>query len=189
MQNYANYGSEWPTVIVLALALGLAGCGATSHHDRSHTTARAAHAAQQDRRDRHTATGPYTPLGPAQHGAGGDVEDDEPHASRIQVSDARSIARAFFTTYVAFLYGRLPAARVVGADPNLRRELEQGHATTTPAERAARPRVEHLSLSPAGPPVSVIALAIVTTGCCSPSHLSATLEPHGGGWLVVAVNG
>ena len=111
MQNYAIYGSESADrVIVLALALGLAGCGATSHHDRSHTTGRAAHAAQQDRRDRHTATGPYTPLGPAQHGAGGDVEDDEPHASRTQVSDARSVARAFFTTYVAFLYGRLPAS-------------------------------------------------------------------------------
>ena len=176
-------------VIVLALALGLAGCGATSHHDRSPTTGRAAHAAQRDRRDRHTATGPYTPLAPAQHGARGDVEDDEPHASRIQVSDTRAVARAFLTTYVAFLYGRLPAARVVGADPNLRRELEQGHATTTPAERAARPRIEHLSLSPAGPPVSAVALATVTTGCCSPSHLSATLEPHGSGWLVVAVNG
>ena len=173
-------------VIVLALALGLAGCGTTSHHEPSHTPARAAHAAQ---RDRHTAPGPYTPPGSAQHRAAGDVEDDEPHASRTQTSDARSIARAFLTTYVAFLYGRLPAARVVGADPNLRRALEQGHATTTPAERAARPRVEHLSLAPAGPPVSVIAVAIVMTGCCSPSHLAATLERHGRGWVVVAVNG
>ena len=176
-------------MIVLALVLGLAGCGATSHHHRSHTTGQAAHATQQDRRDQHTATDPDTPLGPAQHQAGGDVEDDEPHASHIQVSDARSIARAFFTTYLAFLYGRLPPARVVGADPNLRRELEQGHAITTPAERAARPRIEHLSLSPAGPPVSAIALATVMIGCCSPSHLSATLEPHGRGWVVVAVNG
>ena len=177
------------SVLVLALALGLAGCGATSHHDRSHTTGRTTHAAQRDRRDRQTATGPYTPLGSAQHRAGGGVEDDEPHASRIQVSDARDVARAFFTTYVAFLYERLPAARVVAADPNLRRALEQGHATTTPAERAARPQIEHLSLTPTGPPISVIALAIVITGCCSPSHLSATLEPHGGGWVVVAVNG
>ena len=176
-------------VIVLALALALAGCGATSHHDRPPSTGRAAHAAQRDRRDQHTATSPHTPLGPAQHGTPGDAEDDEPHASRTQVSDARSIARAFFTTYVALVYGRLPAARVVGADPNLRRDLEQGHATTTPAERAARPRIEHLSLTPAGPPVSVIALAIVITGCCSPSRLTATLEPHGRGWLVVAVNG
>jgi len=177
------------SVLVLALALGLAGCGATSHHDRSHTTGRTTHAAQRDRRDRHTATGPYTPLGPAQHRAAGDVKDDEPHASRTQVSDARSIARAFFTTYVALLYGRLPPARVLGADLNLRRDLEHGHATTTPAERATRPRIEHLSLSPAGPPVSVVALGIVTTGCCSPSQLSATLEPHGRGWVVVAVNG
>jgi hypothetical protein len=176
-------------VIVLALALGLAGCGATSHHDPSHTTGRAAHATQQDRRDRHTATGPYAPLAPARHRAEGDVEEDEPQASRTQVSDTRAVARAFLTTYVGFLYGRLPATRVVGADPNLRRELELGHATATPAERAARPRVEYLSLSPAGPPVSMVARAIVMTGCCPPSHLSATLEPHGGGWVVVAVNG
>ena len=175
-------------MIVPALALGLAGCGATSHHDRSDTTGRAAHA-QQDGRGRHTATGPYAPPGRTQHGAEGDVEDDEPHASHIQVSDARSIARAFFTTYVAFLYGRLPPARVIGAGPTLRRDLEHGHATTTPAERAARPRIEHLSLTPTGPPVSAIATTNVITGCCSPSHLSATLEPHRGGWLVVAVNG
>ena len=177
-------------VIVLALVVWLAGCGATSHHDRSHTTGRASHAAQQDRRDRHTATSPYTPLGPAQHRAPGDVEDDdEPHASLTQVSDARSTAKAFFTTYVAFLYGQLPATRVAGAAPALHRELAQGHATTTPAERAARPRIEHLSLSPTGPPVSAVAHANVTTGCCSPSHLTATLEPHRGGWIVVAVNG
>ena len=175
-------------MILAALALALAGCGANSHHDRPPPTGRA-RAAKRDPRNRHTATGPDAPLGPAHHDAQGDVEHDEPHASRTQVSDARSIARAFLTTYVAFLYGRLPAARVVGANPNLRRELEQGHATTTPAERAARPRIEHLFLSPAGPPVSAVARAIVTTGCCSPSHLSATLEPHGGGWLVVAVNG
>ena len=174
-------------VIVLALALALAGCGANSHHDRPPPTGRA-RAAKRDPRDRQAATGPYTPLGPAQHGAGGDVEDDEPHASRTQVSDARVVARDFFTTYVAFVYGQLPATRVIGAAPALHRELAQGHATTTPAERAARPRVEHLSLSPAGPPVSVIALANVTTGCCSPSRFSATLEPHGGGWVVVAVN-
>jgi hypothetical protein len=179
------YTARW--VIVLALVLEVAGCAANSHHDRSSTTGRADHAAERDGRDRHTATGPDTPLGPAQHGAGGDVEDDKPHASRIEVSDARSIARAFFTTYVAFLYGRLPAQRVAGADPYLRRELEQG--ITTPAERAARPRIEPLSLAPTDPPVSAIALAIVTTGCCSPSHLTATLEPHGRGWIVVAVNG
>jgi hypothetical protein len=176
-------------VIVLALVLGLAGCGATSHHDPSHTTGRAAHAAEPDHTERHPGPGRNTAPGSGHPGTGSDVEDDEPHASRTQVSDARSIARAFLTTYVAFLYERLPATRVVGADPNLRRELEQGHAATTPAERAARPRIEHLSLSPTGPPVSVVALAIVMTGCCSPSHLSATLEPHRGGWLVVAVNG
>jgi hypothetical protein len=176
-------------VIVLALVLGLGGCGATSHHDPSHTTGRAAHAAEPDHGDRHPEARRNTAPGSGHPGTGSDVDDDEPHASHIQVSDAQSIARASFPTYVAFLYGRLPAMRVVGADPNLRRDLEHGHATTTPAERAARPRVEHLSLSPTGPPVSVVALAIVTTGCCSPSHLSATLEPHGRGWLVIAANG
>jgi hypothetical protein len=182
-----TWSGRW--AIVLALVVGLAGCSAKSDRATPGPAGRVARNGQPDHGDRRTAIGSDTPPGPALRGARDDVEDVEPHASRAQVSNARSIARAFLTTYVAFLYGRLPVQRIAGVDPNLRRELEQGHATTTPAERAARPRIEHLSLSPAGPPVSAVALATVTTGCCTPSHLSATLEPHRGGWVVVAVNG
>jgi hypothetical protein len=74
----------------------------------------------------------------------------------LQVSDARSVARALFATYLAFLYGRIPARRISGVDPTFRWQLEHGHATTTPAERVSRPRISHLSLSSAGPPISVV---------------------------------
>jgi hypothetical protein len=173
------------SAIVPALVLGLAGCGPTGPQ---RTTAPAGHrtpATRQNRRDRHhTSAGP--PPGQAETDDGAD--DDEPHASTSQVSDARSVATAFLRTYLAFLYGQLPAKRVNGAAPNLRRELQQGHATTTPAERAARPRIAHLTLTSAGPPISVVAVAVVT-GCRDPSQLTATLEPHDNRWLVLAVNG
>jgi hypothetical protein len=174
------------SVIVLALVFGLAGCGTRSHHDRSHTTRPAAHAAQPDQHDRHSTS---AELPPGQAATDDDVDEDEPHASRLQVSDARSVATAFLRTYLAYLYGRLPATRVTGAAPALHRELAQGHATTTPAERATRPHISRITLTSAGPPISVVAVAVVTTACCAPSQLTATLEPHDNRWLVVAVNG
>jgi hypothetical protein len=174
------------SAIVVALVLGRAGCGSTS---RQPTAARVGHragATGRNRRDRQPASsGPP----PAQAGTNAAVEDDEPHASRLQVSNARSVARAFFTTYVAFLYGRLPARRVADADQALHEQLEHADATTTPAERASRPRIAHLSLTAAGPPVSVIAVADVTTACCAPTQLTASLETNGRSWLVVAVTG
>jgi hypothetical protein len=171
--------------MVVALALGLAGCGARTHRDGSHTTGPAAHAAQPDQHDRHSTS---AGLPPGQAGTDDD-DDDEPHASRSQVSDARSVATAFLRTYLPYLYGQLPATRVTDANSTLRQHLQQGHATTTPAEHAARPRIAHLTLTPAGPPISVVAVAVVTTACCDPSQLTATLEPQGDRWLVVAVNG
>jgi hypothetical protein len=119
--------------------------------------------------------------------SGGD--DDEPHAARAQVSAARTVARAFFDSYLAYLYGLRPASRVTGADQSLRADLEQGHATLTPAERASRPCVAHLSITPAGPPVSVVAVALVDVGHGPSSRLTATLEPRRGRWLVVAIAG
>ena len=117
-------------------------------------------------------------------------DDDEPHAAASQVSPARSVARAFFSSYLAYLYGRLPPARVAAVDQGLRWELERGHATTTPAERASRPRVARLSTTSSGPPVSVVAVAIVTAGRGPASRLTATLElRRRRTWLVVAVAG
>jgi hypothetical protein len=116
-------------------------------------------------------------------------DDAEPHAARSQVPAARAAAHRFFRSYIAFLYGRLPASRLADADPGLRSALEQGHATTTPAERASRPRITRLTLSSSGPPISVVAVAVVKVGCCGSSNLTATLEPRDGACLVVAASG
>jgi hypothetical protein len=115
--------------------------------------------------------------------------DTERHARRSELSTARGVARAFFTTYVAYLSGRLPAERVADVSPALRAQLEAGRAETTPAERAARPRVGRLSIAIAGPPVSVTAVAFVEPGPGQRSQLTATLEPAGRTWRVVAVGG
>jgi hypothetical protein len=174
--------------LAATLLLGCFGCGTATQHPTPAHLGPGTPATSPVRRDRRAAPGRAVPRPPAPDSAE-DLDDDEPHASTSQVTDARAVATHFFTSYLAFLYGRLPAKRVTGAAPNLRRELQQGHATTTPAERDARPRIAHLSLTPAGPPVSVVAVAVITTACREPSDLTATLEPHAGSWLVVAVSG
>jgi hypothetical protein len=120
-------------------------------------------------------------------GSTGSGDDDEPHAAASQVSSARSVARAFFSSYLAYVYGRLPPTLVAAVDQGLRRQLEHDRATTTPDERASRPRVARLSIASSGPPVSVVAVAVVTTGPGPTLRLTATLEPHRRTWLVVAV--
>lgn len=112
-----------------------------------------------------------------------------PTAATAQLSTARTVARAFFSSYVAYLYGRLPATHVVGSDQALRWQLEHGRATTTPAERASRPRIAHLSLASGGPPISVVAVAVMDVDHDRPSRLTATLEPYLRTWLVVAITG
>jgi hypothetical protein len=118
----------------------------------------------------------------------GDPDDDEPHAATAQVSAARRVARAFFASYLAYLYRRRPPTRVAGADQNLRAQLAHGHATLTPAERVSRPHLARLSITSAGPPVSVAAVALLQVGQAS-SRLTATLEPRRGKWVVVAIAG
>jgi hypothetical protein len=164
----------------------LAGCDSQA---RQTTTPNVAHPI---RADTNPALGNATiPARADTHGSGGtgSGDDDEPHATASQVSPARSVARAFFSAYLAYLYGRLPPARVAAVDRGLRWELEREHATTTPAERASRPRVARLSTTSSGPPVSVVAVAIVTAGRGPASRLTATLERHRRTWLVVAVAG
>jgi hypothetical protein len=118
-----------------------------------------------------------------------DDDDDEPHAATAQVSAARPVVRAFFASYVAYLCGRRPARHVAGANESLRAQLEHGHATLTPAERASRPHLAHLSITSAGPPVSVTAVALVNLGPRRSSRLTATLESRRGKWVVVAITG
>jgi hypothetical protein len=171
------------SVGVLAVVLALTGCG-SRQSPRSPVP-----------RTRHTSDagfGPATvPDTPASRSAGmpSHDDDDEPHAAMSQVAAARSVAKAFFSSYIACLYGRLPARDVTGADRSLRWQLEHGHATTTPAERASHPRLAHLSLVSAGPPVSVVATVVVTVDHGQSVRLTATLEPHRRAWLVAAVAG
>jgi len=115
--------------------------------------------------------------------------DTEPHARRSQLSTARTVARAFFATYVAYLSGRLPAERVADVSPALRAQLEAGLAKTTPAQRASHPRIGRVSVAIAGPPESVTAVAFVKPGTGQRSQLTATLEPAGRTWPVVSVGG
>lgn len=115
--------------------------------------------------------------------------DTERHAQRSQLSTARSVAQAFFRTYVGYLSGRLSAERVADVSPELRAQIEAGRAETTPAERASHPRIGRVSVAIAGPPVSITAVALVEPGAGKRSQLSATLESTRRTWRVVAVGG
>ena len=126
---------------------------------------------------------------PSSHAPSVEDGDTERRARRSQLPAARAVARAFFSTYVVYLSGRLPAERVVDVSPALRAQLDAGRAETTPAERAARPRIGRLSIAVAGPPVSVTAIAIVNAEAGQGSRLTATLEPAGPTWRVVAIGG
>lgn len=127
-----------------------------------------------------------TPSGEARRAAAG---DSEPHARRSHLVMACTAARAFIGTYLRYLYGRLPARRVINASPRLRSQLQSGHAATTPAERSRLPRIVRLWLTPAGPPVSVIAVVVVRAQGGQVWRLTASLEPRGRTWRVVAVGG
>lgn len=140
-----------------------------------------------------TSTAPPTVAAPSPRPSGRaprvEDGDTERHARRSQLSTARAVARAFFTTYVAYLSGRLPAERVADVSPALRAQPEPGRAETTPAERASHPRIGRVSVEIAGPPMSVTAVAFVEPGPGQRSQLTATLEPAGRTWRVVAVGG
>src|SRR5579859_5139155 len=116
-------------------------------------------------------------------------QNSERHAGASALSAARGVARQFLRSYVAYLYGQLPGGHVRDAAAALRRQLEQGQATTTPAERASRPHVERLELTPGGPPISVMAACMVEVDHRHAFGLTATLVPRASGWLVVAVTG
>ncbi len=176
---------SWFGGVVLAAAL--TGCGSKAGQSPPPVVARHAPTGNHTAPLRATslAQRPTSPPGASALPSDG----DEPHAATAQASAARTVARAFFSSYVAYLYGRLPATRVVGSDQALRWQLEHGRATTTPAECASRPRIAHLSLASAGPPISVVAVAVIDVDHDRPSRLTATLEPYLRTWLVVAITG
>ena len=166
----------------------LAGCG-------SHTRPRRAGSRPPARHDGSTPAPTVATTVAPHRDAVGARRRDECRATTSRTRRRRScrqpgsVARAFFTSYLAYLYGRLPASDVAGADQSLRWQLEHGARDHHPAERASRPRIARLSLASAGPPVSVIAVAVVDAGHGQPSQLTATLEPHRRTWLVVAIGG
>jgi hypothetical protein len=177
---------ERSIVGMVVLAAALAGFG--SQQARSSPVTRHPHAPQSQVPGPATRPRRATSAPPSVH-ITGDPDDDEPHAATAQLSAARPVARAFFVSYIAYLYGRRPASHVAGAAQSLLAQLDHGHATLTPAERASRPHLAHLSITSAGPPVSVVAVALVDLGRGPSSRLTATLEPRRGTWLVVAIAG
>lgn len=165
----------------VAAAAALVGCG--SHHGPRPS---AAHSPEAGR----SSTPPPAVVAPSSTQVSGSApppnSDAGSRAATAQVSAARPVARAFFNSYVAYLYGRLPARDVVSVDGTLRWQLEHGRSNITQGERASRPRITHLSVATAGPPVSVVTIAVVDGGV-QLARLSATLEPYHRTWRVVAI--
>jgi hypothetical protein len=110
------------------------------------------------------------------------------HVDRSQLSAAREDARAFFRSYVAYLYGQLSVRRVTDLSPSLREQLDSDRAEATPAERSARARIIRLKVAIGHEPMTVVAVALVSARS-SVSHLTATLAASGSGWRVAAVAG
>lgn len=175
--------------IAIALVATFADCGSDAPGRGAAATARPVQPSRHVSPPRRPTSGPHPARQVTLTGARDGDDDDEAHASRTQVSSARSVASVFFTTYLAYLYGQLPARNIAGTARGLSWQLEHGHAITTPAERASPPHIVRLSLSSSGPPISVTAFALVNTADSQPSLLTATLEPHHGTWLVVAITG
>lgn len=111
----------------------------------------------------------------------------EPVAPARGLGGADRTAKRFFISYIGYLYARLHGRAVADVDPQLRALLQDDRALGTPAERAARPAILHITLAPAGPPVSAIATATVVADG-QRHRLTATLEPRARGWIVVAVD-
>jgi hypothetical protein len=107
---------------------------------------------------------------------------------RSQLSAAREDAQAFFTSYVAYLYGQLPARRVFHLSPSLRQQLDSDRAEATPAERGARARITRLSVAIGYEPMTMVAVAVVRADG-EVLRLTAMLQPSRSTWRVVAVAG
>ena len=169
----------------VAVAAGLTGCGLEAGPSTGGADAG------------RSATVPTLPAKTSQAAAGSSLSDGarvpapagaRPRVDGSQLSAAREDARAFFTSYVAYLYGQLPPRRVIGLSPSLRRQLDSDRAEATPAERAARARTTRLSVTIGHEPATVVAVAVVRAGG-EGSQLTATLQPSGSTWRVAAVAG
>ena len=165
----------------LAAAACLAGCASGGSRSPTAVTRTASTSA--------VAVAPTRSPPPAVRAPGASDGDSERRARQSQLSTARAVARTFFPTYLAYLSGRSPAKRVADVSPALRSQLGSGRAETTPAELASDPRIGHVYVVLAGPPLSVTAVAFVEAVPGQQSRITATLEPAGRTWRVVAVGG
>lgn len=116
------------------------------------------------------------------------ARDRSEHTGVRGLDRARRTATSFFESYLRFLYGRIAPNEVGPVDPELRSQLRDGRARITPAERTTTLRILHITVSPAGPPASATATATVLAGRIQ-HQVTATLEPRGLDWIVVALSG
>ena len=116
------------------------------------------------------------------------LSKSEPVAADPDLAKVRRTADRFFAAYVRFLYGRIPASALPDIDARLRSQLARARPLVTPAERSAVPKLVHLTVAAAGPPVSAIATATISS-FPGRYRLTVTLESRHRRWIVVAVDG
>ena len=116
------------------------------------------------------------------------LAESEPVPQHKDLPAARRIARRFVGAYVRFLYGQLRERRSSTPTPSFGLSSVKAMRSSLPRSGPARSRILRITVTPAGPPVS--ALATATFHADGQLHqLTATLEPHGESWIVVAVDG
>jgi hypothetical protein len=106
-----------------------------------------------------------------------------PPVSATGLHTARVVAARFLLSYLLLAYGRGSAGSVKAVTPQLRSQLTNQRAPTTPAERRRHPRV--VSLTTLGTtPGFVVATAIIEDGGIAAFQLRLTLQEQAGRWLV-----
>lgn len=177
---------KWLTLVALSVA-AVSGCGTPPQSRGPAPTPPSSQIGRPVQTTRASRT-----AGSARHGANvvapPPLADSEPVPRREELPTARRTARRFVGGYIRFLYGRLAGAKVPDTGPQLRSALTKGATLKTPAEGSSRPRILRLTVQPAGPPISALATATLTTGR-SRYKLTTTLEPRHGRWIVVAIDG
>lgn len=100
-----------------------------------------------------------------------------------QLDEGRRVARRFLDGYLAFLYGRAPAAEVTDTSAAVRRELARNTPRIPPAQRDRTPRVVDLTVT-AQAPRAVIATASIDDGDVAVYPIVVTLDRQDGRWRV-----
>lgn len=103
--------------------------------------------------------------------------------SASQLTAARRVASRFLGGYLAFLYGRAPAAQITGLTPAVRRELARNTPRIPPAQRDRSPRVIDLNVV-AQARDAVIATASIDDGDIAVYPVVFTLDRRDGRWRV-----